>query len=149
MANEARITSSLQIRKTASDGTVLLEYLSRPAAFTATVDGTKGPSPGAVTALTTGTIVDLSALTIPTFCRIGAQFSDTGNYVEWGIYDPQTDVFYPMGEVNPGESYIIKLSRNLLEEYTATGTATTGATNKFMVKAFNASAVVLIEAFEK
>ena len=148
MANEARINSSLQIRKTSGTLT-LLDYASRPSAFQATVTGTKGPSPGAVTAIRTGTVVSFAALTIPGFCRISSLDSDTGNYVEYGIYDPQTDVFYPLGEVGPGESYIIKLSRNLLEEYAGTGTGTTAATNSFMLKAFNASADCLVEAFEK
>lgn len=150
MADEATIRASLTIRKLSSDGTiVVLDHQSRPSAFTVDVTGAKGPSPGAVTARTTGTVVSFGELTIPSLCTIKSLDDDEGNYVEYGIYDLQTDVFYPLGEVGPGESYVLKLSRNLLEEFTGTGTGTTGATNQFMVKSFNANADVSIEAFEK
>lgn len=148
MSDEATVMSALNLRKT-SGSLVVLEYMSRPAQFQADVDGTKGPVPGAFTVLRTGTIVDLSQLTIPGFYRVMNLSSDEGNYVEYGIYDPQTDVFYPWGEMGPGESYVGKFSRNLQEEYSGTGTGTTAATNKVMFKAFNASCVALLEAFEK
>lgn len=143
MADEARIIASLTI--TADQ----VSYSSRPTSFTADVTGRKGPTPGAVKARMTGTIVEFSELTIPGFCKIGSLNIAAGNYVEYGIYDPQIDVFYPLGEINKDENYVIRLSRNLLEEYTSTGTGTTAATNKFMVKAFNADADVTVEAFEK
>ena len=148
MANEARVTVGLQIRKTSSDGITVMD-VRKSASFQVDVSGTKGPSPGAITALITGTIVDLSQLTIPGLVWITSLDDDEGNYVEYGIYDPQTDVFYPVGEVSPGESWPWKFSRNLLEEYAGTGTGTTAATNKFMVKAFNASAIVSVEANER
>jgi len=148
MADEARIQSYLQIRK--NSGTItLIDYRSGPTVFQATVTGTKGPVPGALTVPTTGKIVDLSELTTPGFVFLHNLDSDTSNYVEFGIYDPQTDVFYPLGELNAGESTVFKFSRNLLEEYTGTGTGTSAATNQFMLKSFNASAVVTVEAFEK
>lgn len=146
MSSEATVMSLLSIRKT-SGSTVLLEYQSRPGQFQADVNGTMGPVPGALLARTTGTVVDFGQLTIPGLCRImnlGATY-----YFEYGIYDPQTDVFYPLGECMPGESYIIRLSRNLLEEYTGTGTGTTAATNQFMLKAFGGNTNALVEAFEK
>lgn len=148
MADEATVITTLNIRKT--DGAlVVLEYQSRPGQFRADVDGTKGPVPGAFTVLRTGTIVDLSQLTTPGLYRIMNMSSDEENYIEYGIYDPQTDVFTPWGELLAGESYVGRFSRNLLEEYSGTGTGTTGATNKVMLKSFNASAVALLEAFEK
>lgn len=152
MSSEATVTSTLQIRKTSGTITTL-EYQSRPATFLADVDGTKGPVPGALTVRTTGTVVDFSQLTIPGLCRIFNM--DTASYFEYGIYDPQTHVFYPLGEVMPGESYVIRLSRNLLEEYSpgfsglGTGTGTTAATNQFMLKAFSANCNAVVEAFEK
>ena len=147
MADEARITVGMQIRKT-SDGITVMD-VRKSSSFSVDVSGTKGPSPGAITALVTGTVVDLSQLTIPGLVWITSLDDDEGNYVEYGIYDPQLDVFYPLGEVGPGESWPLKFTRNLLEEYSNTGTGTTAATNKFMVKAFNASAIVSVEAFEK
>jgi len=149
MSNEATIRSSLSLRKLDANNVTILEYSGRPSGFQADVAGTKGPVPGAITALRTGTIVDFSQLTIPGFCQITSLDSNTGNYVEYGIYDPQINVFYPLGELGVGESYILKLTRNLLEEYIGTGTGTTGPTNKFMVKGFNGNANVFVGAFEK
>lgn len=141
MSNEARITASLQIVKSP------ITYLSQPTSFTADVTGLKGPTPGAFTATTGGTDCNLSELVTPGFCRI--QNLDDENYVEYGIYDPQTVVFYPLGEVGPGETYVLKFSRNLFEEYAGAGTGTTAPTNTFRFKANTASVNMLVEAFEK
>lgn len=145
MAGEATVRTSLQIRK-ASGSVVLLNYQSQPSAFLADVNGTKGPTPGAVTVDNAGTDVDLSELTTPGFCRISNQ-SLTG-YLEYGIWDPETLVFYPFGEVHPGESYVLRLSRNIQEEYIGTGTGTTGATNRIRFKGHEGSTTALIEVFE-
>lgn len=143
MANEATIRSALQIRKV--DGvTTLMEYNSQPSAFQADVDGTKGPTPGAITVTTSGTNVDLTELTTPGLCRI--MNMDTTNYVEVGVKDASTGVFYPLMELLPGESYVFRFSRNVGEEwYSTTGT---DSGNSFHCKANTASVVVLIEAFE-
>ena len=147
MANEARIQSSLAIRKISGSLTLIDYRGTDPSAFQADVTGTKGPVPGALTVPTTGKIVDLTELTIPGLCELHNM--DATNYVEYGIYDPQIDVFYPLGELLPGEKYTIRFSRNLAEEYTSTGTGTTAATNKFMLKAQNAACDVYVGAFEK
>lgn len=145
MANEATIRSALQIRK-AVDGLVVMDYQSRPAAFQADVDDTKGPLPGAMTVGILGKDVDLSELETPGLCRIMNQ--DDENFVEYGIRDPETDFFYPLGELLPGESYVLRLSRNLEQEYIGTGTGTSpGMTNKLHLKANTAPCVVLVEAF--
>ena len=149
MANEIRVNSSLTIRQVDADNNVVLEYQSRPTSFQEDMSGAVGPSPGAILALTTGTIVDLSVLTIPGAYRIASLDDDEGNYIEYGIYDPQADEFYPWGELRPGHSHVGYFSRNLLEMYTNTGTGTTGAIKKVMVKAFNANAYCTLEAFDK
>jgi hypothetical protein len=150
MANEVRVQSGLQVLKRNDANTiVMVDYQSRPISFQADMTGAVGPSPGAILALTTLTVVDLSLLTIPGFYRISSLDDDTGNYVQYGIYDPQADEFYPWGELGPGESYVGKFSRNLLEMYTNTGTGTTGTIKRVAVKAFNANAYCLLEAFEK
>lgn len=135
MANEARVTSSLYLRKASATGLVLLEYQSRPSSFQADVSGTKGPSPGAVTVARTGTTIDLSQLTTPGFCVI--QNLDATYMFEYGIFDPSINSFFPLGECGPGEVYTIKLSRNLLREYPSpgTGTGTTGEVNELRAKA--------------
>lgn len=145
MTDDATIRGSMQIRK--GTDPVLLDYISRPTAFTADVTGTKGPSPGAITVATApGTDVDLSELTTPALCRI--MNLDDENFVEVGIWDPEISTFYPIDEILPGETYIRRLSRNLAQEY-GTGTGTTGAeTNRLRLRADTAACDVLIEAFE-
>lgn len=147
MSKEARVQSNLTINKLSSEIVLIRHNGEGPSAFQADVDGTIGPLPGSVSVPTTGKIIDLSELTTPGLYEIHNQ--DATNYVEYGIYDPQTDVFYPWGELLPGEKYVGRFSRNLAEEYTGTGTGTTAATNKVMLKAQNASCNVYIGVFEK
>lgn len=140
MANEATVHSSLLIKKTNVD------YQGRPSSFTALVTGAKGPTPGAVSVSTAGTDIDFSELTQPALCRF--QNLDATNFVEWGIWDPENTKFFPLGEILPGESYVIRLSRNIQEEFD-TGTGTTGAnTNRLRFKADTAAVDALVEAFE-
>lgn len=145
MANEAQVRSSLQILK--QDGTIILiEFQGKPTVFNADVTGTKGPSPGSMSASVEGTDVDFSELTTPGLCRISNQ--DATNFVTVGIWDPEGNKFYPIDEILPGESYIRRLSRDLQEEF-GTGTGTTGAeTNRLRLKADTAAVNVLVEAFE-
>lgn len=144
MANEATIQTSLIIRKT-SGSITQIDYLSRPQTFNADVTGAKGPTPGAISVSTSGTDLDLSELTTPGLCRISNQ--DATNYVEYGIYDSSSARFFPLGELLPGESYILRLSRNVGEEYYST--TGTDAGNSVRFKADTAAVVVLVEAFEK
>lgn len=141
MADEAQVRASLQVR------VGNLFYQSNPSAFNADVSTAKGPTPGAVTVTTYGTDISLAELTTPGLCRI-MNIDDT-NYVEVGVYDPETDVFYPFIELLPGESYVVRLTRNFGEEYAGTGTGTTSATNRLRAKANTADCVVLVECFEK
>lgn len=137
MANEAKITNSLQIYV----GT--LQYSSLPNQFMCNVSTARGPTPGAIAVSTNGTNVNLDALTTPGLCRI----MNIGNYrIEWGIHDGS--IFHPIGEVEPGESYIVKLSRNLGVEEAQTGTGTTGKVNHLYVRAVTAASTALIEVFE-
>ncbi len=139
MANEARVQSGFTLTK----GN--LTRRGQTAVFGVDVDGTKGPSPGAVTVSTSGTDVSFSQLSTPGLCQLTNL--DSSNYFEYGIYEPGTSTFYPLGEVGPGESYVIKLSRNLLEEYVGTGTS--AATNTFRLKANGSSLDAVVEAYEK
>lgn len=144
MANEATIRSSLQIFK--GTDPIQLQYLSRPDSFTATVTGAKGPVPGAIQATIAGVDVDFSELTQPGLCRIVNL--DATNFVTWGIWDPEIAKFFPLGEILPGEFYVIRLSR-LLSAELGTGAGTTGPnTNKLRLKADTASVNVSVEAFE-
>jgi len=145
MSAEAQIHASLIIRKL-SGAIVQLDYRSGPSAYNVDVTGAKGPVPGAIAATVAGTDVDFGELTQPTLCFIHNQ--DATNFVEYGIWDPEGSKFYPLGELGPGESHILKLSRNLQEEY-QTGTGTTGAsTNRLRLKADTAACNVFVGAFE-
>lgn len=146
MANEANVRVSLSIRKT-SGTKVLIDYQGRPTAFNVDVTGTKGPTPGSLTIPVGGKVISFAELSTPGLCRL--QNQDATNYVEYGIRDPDTNRFYPLGEIGPGESYILKLTRNLQEEYIGTGTGTSSPGNQFFMKANTADVVVNIEAFER
>lgn len=135
------------VRKSTSTGLVTLNYQSQPTTFTVDVSGTKGPSPGAIQVTIAGTDVDFSQLTTPGLCRI--MNLDPTNYVEYGIRDVASRKFYPLGEILPGETYVLRLSRNIQEEYyPSTGTGTTGDIDKFHIKANKAACNILVEAFE-
>lgn len=144
MADEARIVSSLQI----ISGKV--DYQSKPTSFTADVAGEKGPSPGAVSVLGTGTDIDFSQLEDPGLCRI--QNLDDDNYLTYGIWDPELSKFYPLGELLPGETFVLRLSR-LLQEEVGTGTGTDSeeapASNRLRFYANASTSNVLVEAFER
>jgi len=141
MADEAKVRNYLELNCTT------LEHRSHPTDFTVDVSGEKGPTPGAITALTTGTQVDLSELTTPGLCRI-YNLDDT-NFVTVGIFDVGTNEFYPLMEVGPGEFYVLKLSRFIESSLeTGTGSGTTDSGNKLMIKADDASVNVDVSAFE-
>lgn len=136
---DATVTTTLTVTK---DNT---NYQSRPTQFTASMSASKGPSPGAVAVSTDGTDIDLTELDSPGLCRL--MNLDSTNYVELGIWDGVS--FYPIMELLPGETYVIRLARNLEEEY-GTGTGTTGdAINTLRAKANTAACNLLVEAFER
>ena len=143
MADEASIRSSMIIKKGS------LDYNSKPTYFTADVSSAVAPTPGGITVSTAGTDVVLTELTTPGLCRL--MNLDTTNYVQVGLYDPETVKFYPLLELMPGESYIVRLSRDIQWEYgTGAGTGTTGAeTNILRLKAIGGNCECIVEAFEK
>lgn len=146
MANEARLNISMSIRKVSSGGVVQLRHDVREA-FVATVTGTKGPTPGSIAVDLDGTDIVFSELITPGLCRLTNQ--DATNFVEVGIRDPATGLFYPVIELLPGETFVVRLSRNLQEDYTNTGTGTSGPINYLHAKANVAAVNLLVEAFEQ
>lgn len=141
MAGEATIRSSLQIRK----GN--LQYSSLPSSFIADVAGVKGPVPGAIDVTSVGVDVDFSELASPSLCRL--QNLDDTYYFEYGIWDPEGAIFYPLGEVLPGETYVIRLARYLQAEYgTGSGTALTDTNRLRLRTPSGGTAHAVVEAFE-
>lgn len=113
-----------------------LQYNSYPKGFTATQTNANGPSPGTVTVTTGGVTIDLSKLTTPAIVHFVNL--DPTNFVSYGLYDSTT--FRPFGELLPGESWVLRLSRTLL-------TANTAADVLRMV-ADTASVKVLVACFD-
>ncbi len=148
MADEARVVSSLSIRKTSSTGVVILDYQSRPTSFQADVSGRKGPVPGAVRVETSpGTNINFSELTQPALCRIGNL--DLTNFLTVGIWDQDNSTFFPLMEILPEENYVIRLSRYLRQEFgTGTGTHPQGSGHFLRLVADTAALNALVEAFE-
>lgn len=141
MANEASIRVSMNIKK----GN--LDYRSSPSLFRADISSSGGPTPGKITVPVTGVSITFPQLTTPGLAWV--QNMDSTNYVEYGIKDPGTGKFYPLGEILPGEFYPIRYSRNLLSDYTNVGTGTDGDVNYLWFKANTAPVDVQIHAFEK
>lgn len=145
MANEARWNSELVIKKASGDG--YTNYASAPSSNVnyATVTGDRGPTPGVFAVTTSGTNVDLSQLTTPGLCRMR---NEGASVITYGIWDGVE--FYPLGELQPGEAYTIRLSR-FLSRSIGTGSGSTGydgTTYRFRMKAYLAAGQVKVEAFE-
>lgn len=141
MADEITVRMSLQVVK---DN---LSYQSQPSSFRADLVGTAaGPTPGAIIVPTAGYDVPFTGLSTPGWVRL--LNLDQTNFVQWGLYEIDIARFRPIGELGPGEQAVFKLSRNLQEEYSGSGTGTTGPENYFRLKADTAQCVVLVEAFE-
>ncbi len=141
MSNEATIRTGIEILK---DGLV---YRPPTVAFKVDVSAAKGPTPGLVVVPILGVDINFSALTTPGLCRISNY--DTTNFVTYGIGDSVTNEFYPLGEVGPEESYVLKLSRNLGIDQDELTTGTGSGTKTFRLMADTATCNCSVEAFEK
>jgi hypothetical protein len=151
MANEIAVSARLTI----ASGT--LNYNSAPTTYQADMAGLKGPAPGAISVpLGFGVDVDFSQFTnyglAPGWGTAQNLSTDTGNnYVDIGIYEPATGIFYPLLELLPGQILPLQLSRNLFEEFigTITGTGTTATNNTLRVRAHGSSCDVVFNFFAK
>lgn len=137
MANEAQVRGSVSIRK----GNKV--YVSPPNSFNATVSGYGGPSPGVILCSTSGTDVDLSEITTPGLTFIKNQ--DSTNYVDVGVWNPDQSEFYPLLRLLAGEGYPVRLSPQVNQEVSGTGSGTTGQSNTLRIKANTAACLVLVE----
>lgn len=142
MANEATVITSLRVVKNN------IQYQSLPQSFIGDVVGSKGPCVGVLTIPVGGKPIDLSELITPGYYVLKNIEDDDGPWVEYGIWDVEMDRFYPWGEIQPGEVYVGRFSRNVAEEYVGTGTGTTAPTNKVFFKAHGGDCEVSIEIFE-
>jgi|SRR5579884_3434050 hypothetical protein len=134
MANEVRITTGLQIKKGQ------LQYQSQPQTVTADMQGSLGPTPGALQVTTSGVDVNLSQLHQQGgWCRImnleNESTVGTGsinnNYIQYG---PKSGgVLINFAWLFPGEESVFRIDP-------AMGT--------MRIKAAHATANVLVEAFD-
>ena len=151
MSQEVTVRSMLQVRIVDSTtGVLQMQYQSNPSQFLGNLSTAKGPSPGAVQVTPNGTDVDLSKLTRPGYVRFMNQ--DANNYVEIGVFVLATSTFFPLFELQPGETYVMRFSRNLFEEVigatTGTAAGTPFATVRLRATYAHAAVNVLVEAFE-
>lgn len=141
MANEATIRASLNIRS----GN--LNYQSQPTSFQATVVGLNGPTPGCILVTPAGTDVSFAQLTaFGGLCWLYNM--DTLNWVDYGIWDSVTKVFYPLGRLLPSEGYPMRLSPNLQVDEPGTGTGPGTGTTTLRFKSYNQSVRVIVDAFD-
>ena len=155
MSDEIQVRASLQIRA----GQLIFQ--SNPTGFNADMATAvpNGPTPGSLSVPLAGINVDLSQLTTPGMCflyNVGTGDTDTddlGNsFVEYGMFDPTTAVheFIPLGEILPGEGYVLRLSRFLGHEMgTTAGTGTTGQNSVLRLKAVGAVQHCQVFVFER
>ncbi len=145
MAREATVGCGLRIRLDNID------YRAYPTQFTPDVDEGTGPVPGEVLVGSHGLDIDLSLLTTPGLCRI--QNRALTGYIIVGINDGSR--FYPMLELLPGESYVMRLYRSIGVEFTGSGTGTPSDVNQLHIRAHGdteaevTTARVLVEVFGK
>lgn len=149
MANEITINESLTIQATdPTTGIVQIYYRPPDTSFRADMTGRTGPSPGLVVATAAGTDVSLTAVGGGGgMARLKNQ--SLVNYVEFGPYDPATDIYMPLGEILPGEFTRIRLSRFLGQEFGLTGTFIKGTGVTLRLKGVGGSVNVLVEVFPK
>lgn len=141
MANEIQINHSMSITK----GNL---RHNQSESVRATLTGTGGPYVGTIDVPTYGLDVSLSSyLSEPGWGTI--KNLDSTNYVTWGIRDPDSNRFFEIGELGPGESHPIKLSRNLFTEFVGTGTGTSALNNKLHFRANTATVKVLVQIFPR
>lgn len=143
MADEIELNLNININKGK------LSFRQYPSNFKMTMTASgDGPYVGTLLIDTVGVDIDLSQLTDPGLCIIENQ--DATNYVDIGIYDPETVRFYPIKKILPGTFWPIYLSDAFGYEWIGTSTGTdTGPTNRLRGKANGASCKVSFKVFNK
>lgn len=144
MADEARVVNTLQINN------LSLKWRTPSPGFSADVSGTFGPTPGAVTVSVSGTDIDFSKLTTPGLCEI-TNLEDPAtatNYVTLGVYDPTYDVFTPVDEIHPGETWTRRWSRFVARESTGTGTGPGAYNNTIQLRSSSGTSRVAVNTFD-
>lgn len=108
-----------------------------------------GPTPGLLTATTTGVQITLSALTNPSVCWI-QNYSTTYRLLV-GLKDTSAGTFLPMLELDPLEAWPIPLARMIGSELPggSAGTGTAGSGCVLWAKGVDGSVKFSAEAFDR
>ena len=142
MANEAQLRISLLINNQSSGGQLV--YQSFPQGYTGNVVGNAGPVPGAQLISNHGTQISFPGLTLPGYAIL--HNLDPTNFVTYGIWIPSLNRGIALGELLPGEIYVLRFSRYLGQDFSG-GTGSADAI-KFWMVANSAPCWVDISAFE-
>lgn len=122
MANEVQWQYSLRLYKPGATGAPPLVNEAYSRAFSDTLAGSRGPTPGSVLATKAGT--DISMTELATQGGWAEFFNkDPTNFVTVGIWIASLSRFDPLAEIPPGLGWVVKLSRYLLTTFAGTGTA--------------------------
>lgn len=151
MADEAQIRLGLRIVRAP------LDYQSNPTAFTMDVLNSSPPIPGKIVATPAGVDLDLTNLGVPGL--IWLMNMSTQDFVTWGVVDPDTDKFLPVGELpianasTGGKPFLHNLSRYLYTGFsgaigTGTGTGTLGHPATLRFYSNDVDCEVFVAAFD-
>ena len=143
MANEITVQTSLIVRVGNQ-----LQYNSLPSGFQDDLETAtpRGPLPGSVLISRWGTDIDLSQLDYPGWCHFHNQ--DDTNAIRIGIWNGDQSEFYPFMRIKAGKGCVVPLDPLMNEEFSSTGTGTTGQLNTLRAIAENADSYLFIGAFE-
>ncbi len=127
-----------------------LVYAPPQAQYAADMAGAFGPAPGSIQVTDGGTDVDLSQFTDPGWLHVYNQEPDGGASVSLGIYDPETDRYYPFIKLAPGQHTAFPLDELFRAEHVGTGTGTDLGVNRLRIRAKDAeTATVFVGVFER
>lgn len=157
MSQELTCNFRMTVVKRDAEGR-LLQNQQHGHSFFRDVSGAGGPYPGKITVPLTGVQIPMTQLAEagPAWLKhLGlTSGADPGAdhkiyYVELGIKDLATSIFYPFVEIWPGEEWPIPLTRNLLEKYNSTGTGTGPANNMLWAISHIASCDISLSAYQR
>ncbi len=151
MSDEAQFRTGLTIRKVGQANQPVLDArYSR--AFNVDVDNSFGPSPGAINVTNAGVNVDFSEFTArgltPDCCVFSnLEMNNDDNWIDVGRYDPSTNFFYPLFRMYPGEEYPLRLSPDVDEEFTGTGTLAFSTVSTLRLICFSDNCPARVDAY--
>lgn len=147
MSGEITVSATLKVKM----GN--LDYQSRPTQLKADLVTARPPGPGQVYCpANVVTSVSFANMSNPGWCRIQNLGDDAGlsQYVDVGMYDTVNGIFLPMIELLNGDSYPVRLSRNLGEvDSVPAPTGTSVYTRAVLaILSLGYDVKVLVEAFD-